>query len=334
MSHEIESIAYDKGVPWHGLGYKVTNLTPDQMLQAANLDWTVSKRPIFVAEHPNFKTLPTLYNLPFPNLFALVRDSDNRVLGPCGPRYTPFQNSEVMDFFNKFTEAGHMQMEVAGSLKGGTWIWALARILDGSFDLMGGDMNYTYLLLVSPHVWSEAATIMFTSVRVVCWNTLTRALNKKITEKFRLLHTQPFSQLKDVAQISVEQAMLEKQIFAAKAKVLAESKVKMYTDVYRYYGQLVLRKTKAEVDTIDILELGKSRGVHTMMSNYHAGPGARLESANGTWWGAFNGVTRYIDHQKGRGDRGQALYNAWLAHSDAVTKRKALELAYEYAIAT
>ena len=54
MSHELEMIdgkaqmAYAGDVPWHGLGVKVSNdLTPQQMLEAAGLDWTVDPVELF-----------------------------------------------------------------------------------------------------------------------------------------------------------------------------------------------------------------------------------------------------------------------------------------------
>ena len=44
MAHNVETMAYAGEVPWHGLGYRVPmDLTPDQMLEAASLDWTVTK---------------------------------------------------------------------------------------------------------------------------------------------------------------------------------------------------------------------------------------------------------------------------------------------------
>ena len=50
MAHEVEMIdgiaqmAYAGDVPWHGLGTEVSNdLTPQQMMQKAGLDWTVEK---------------------------------------------------------------------------------------------------------------------------------------------------------------------------------------------------------------------------------------------------------------------------------------------------
>ena len=48
MAHELEFVdgkaqmAYVGGVPWHGLGTRVlADLTSEQMLKAAGLDWEV-----------------------------------------------------------------------------------------------------------------------------------------------------------------------------------------------------------------------------------------------------------------------------------------------------
>ena len=61
-------------------------------------------------------------------------------------------------------------------------------------------------------------------------------------------------------------------------------------------------------------------------------PGAELKSAKGTWWGALNGVTYHMDHTKRESERvkGGALYSSWLG-PNAATKRRALDLATEYA---
>ena len=55
MAHNIETMAWANDEPWHGLGVKVEDsLTPLQMLEAAELDWTVSKRPSYTIDSPNW----------------------------------------------------------------------------------------------------------------------------------------------------------------------------------------------------------------------------------------------------------------------------------------
>ena len=55
MAHKVETMAYAGEVPWHGLGTKVEdNLTPAEMMKAAGLDWTVSKRPAEVKDNDTY----------------------------------------------------------------------------------------------------------------------------------------------------------------------------------------------------------------------------------------------------------------------------------------
>ena len=49
MAHAVETMAYAGEVPWHGLGKQVLpDLTPEQMLYEAGLDWSVEKIPAMI----------------------------------------------------------------------------------------------------------------------------------------------------------------------------------------------------------------------------------------------------------------------------------------------
>ena len=191
MAHEVESMAYAGQVPWHGLGNQVGDeMTPEEMMIAADLNWTVSKRPAYTIEEPTWKDGVGLLSCPDDHF--VVRDSDKKILSHCGNDYVPFQNEEVMSFFKKFVSNSTMKMHTAGSLKDGKEIWGLAK-LDASFTLAGGDRVEGFLLINSPHVSGKALTIKFTPVRVVCNNTLTYAINTASNRgTFRILHLQMF----------------------------------------------------------------------------------------------------------------------------------------------
>jgi hypothetical protein len=75
MAHEIEMIngvaqmAYAGETPWHGLGVKVSNdLTPDQMMKKAGLDWEVTKEDIYFGD-----------KVKVPGKKALIRTSDSKL---------------------------------------------------------------------------------------------------------------------------------------------------------------------------------------------------------------------------------------------------------------
>ena len=340
MAHLIETMAYAGEVPWHGLGTQVdSNMSPEQMLVAAGLDWTVSKRPAYFAAE---KFVPNLYA---PELntnmvlvednFFVVRDTDNKVLSHAGTGYNPFQNRDVMSFFKKFTEAGDMFMETAGSLKEGQEIWGLAKLKDG-FQLAGGDEVKGYLLLNNSHKVGKAMTVMFTPIRVVCNNTLTLALNDSGANKFRILHLQMFDQeIMQAAEEALGLSSTRMAQFKEQSEFLA-SKRAQTLDVDNFIAEMFQKDT--------LLERGKAvnqnelpplrdefkRTALAVAEAYEVSPGSTLASAKGTWWGALNAVTYVVDHPRRTSSEGSSLYSAWFGNG-ANVKRKAMEKALEYA---
>lgn len=165
MSHEVETMAYAGQVPWHGLGARIDdNISPEEMLKAAGLDWQVDLLPL-KADKPDGTQISVK------DRFALVRSDNNRVLTIAGKSWRPLQNSEMLDFVGRYTRAGGAMLETAGSLRNGRTVWALANLNKG-FALAGGDKVDGYLLFTSPHEVGRAITVRTTTVRVVCKNTM------------------------------------------------------------------------------------------------------------------------------------------------------------------
>ena len=156
MVAAVETMAYAGEVPWHGLGVPVSNdLTPAQMMQKAGLDWTVNEVESYVRWEG--KELPT-------GLKSLVRSSDGKILTNVGENWNPCQNETAFEFFHEYVMAGDMEMNTAGSLRGGQMVWALAKVKD-SFELFGGDQIDSYLLF-SNRI-SMVRRLMFVSHRYV-----------------------------------------------------------------------------------------------------------------------------------------------------------------------
>lgn len=329
MTDAVEKMAYAGEVPWHGLGNAVSDkLSPAQMLKAAGLDWTVSKRPMFFAgPKGDTKMYPSSEDL------ALVRDSDNYHLSTVGTKYKPIQNADALDFFSKFTKAGKMNMETAGSLWHGRWVWGLARV-GHDFALGKGskaDEVRSYLLFASPHVHGKSAIIQYTSVRVVCWNTLSMALGAKMKGKgnpFRMPHSQEFNEhTRKAAEDALGLALEQSQEFKVVAELLAKKKAPA-PKVEEYFAE-ILRFDPAKADKKKDGEVKEPRMLPKFRHALEHAPGNALPSAQGTWWGALNAVTYVIDHETGT-DRNTALRNAWLGHT-ANLKREALKVAIERA---
>ena len=333
MTAAVKTMAYANEVPWHGLGFKVSNaLSPAQMMKAAGLDWKVEKRKMFYHPADGKKQIEV------PGKFALVRDKDDKMLSVVGATYKPVQNDIAMDFFKKFVVAGKMQMETAGALYGGQYIWSLAR-LGKDFTLGKGDEVRGFLLLCQPHILGKAMVIQFTPIRVVCWNTLNFALGSDLKGRpgaFRMPHSMAFNDsVRASAELALGLATNQMEEFKLAATVLSKRKAKpadvekYFCDVLKFDPKTVAkegpRKSKKTKDD----KVKEPRMLEKLRLALTHSPGSQLPSAAGTWWGALNAVTFVVDHELGR-DQSAALRTSWMG-GKAVLKRRAVDLAIKEA---
>lgn len=320
MAHAVETMAYAGQVPWHGLGVPVdNNLTPQQILVAAGLDWTVKKQPMYLGE----KFDKDARRAKIPGSYALVRETDGKVLTIVGETYKPVQNEAAFEFFKGFVDAGHMTMETTGSLWGGRYVWALARI-GHDFKVGKGDEIKSYLLLASPHVRGKALLIQYTPIRVVCWNTLTFAVGSDLKGRgnaFRMPHCTAFDDAaKGQATQCLGLAVKQNTQFQELAGLLAKKKASA-DDVEDFFKTVLRFDPKTARKKKD----GTPREPNALPMFRHAlehAPGQELPTARGTWWGAVNAVSYVLDHEVGRASD-TALKNSWLGHL-ANVKRNAL----------
>ena len=131
MAHMVETMAYAGELPWHGLGTKVIDdLTPEQMMQKAGVDWTVEKQDMITSGGSTVKSKQ-----------ALVRSSDGEVLDIVGKGWNPVQNADAFNFFEDYVKAGDMQMHTAGSLNGGKVRWF------GHLQKLTNHLNFSMVML-------------------------------------------------------------------------------------------------------------------------------------------------------------------------------------------
>jgi len=341
MAHQVETMAWTGDKPWHGLGVEVApSLTPLEMQEAAGLDWTVSKRPSYTLDAPEWSENVGIIQAE--NTFHIVRDTDNRVLSHCGRDYIPIQNQNIFEFFKRFTDAGHMTMETAGSLKDGGEIWGLAKISE-DFELAGEDAIKGYLLINQPHIVGRSLIIKLTPIRVVCNNTLTFALQRGGTASFRMPHVKVFGD--DVIKAAEEALGLsgERMTEFKEAATLLSKKKAKHSSVLEYVGEVYQPLMIAEYRHEQELKargelLGDLPPLAEKFNKYpklvvdalNYAPGAQLKSSRGTWWGALNAITYVEDHLHESQIPGNTLHSAWFGAS-ANLKSKALDLAVKYA---
>lgn len=319
MAHELEIVngvaqmAYAGDVPWHGLGVKVPeDLTSEQMLEAAGLNWKVEKYPAFAImdENDPNSVIET-------GRSALVRTSDRKLLDVVSDDWNPVQNQEAFEFFNEFVMAGDMSMETAGSLKGGQIVWGLAKVKE-SFELFKGDQIDSYLLFSNFHKYGFSTDVRFTPIRVVCNNTLTLSLNSTVERMVKVSHRKQFvsSDVKNMLGIATDKLQKYKDM----AQFLGSKKAKTESVVEYFERIFPLNNTHKE-------EGKRSKNADIALDILHTQPGH--EYAEGSWWQPFNAVTFMTDHVLGR-SADTRLQSAWYGNNKTL-KTKALELAVEFA---
>lgn len=298
MAHEIESIAYANQVPWHGLGARIEDsATPEEFLKAAGLDWEVNLHPL-IAEVEGEK-------VPVPGRFALIRNTDKKVMTVTGSAWKPLQNRDTLDFMSRYVAAGGAKMETAGSLRGGKIVWGLAK-LSHSFEVRPGDRVEGYMLITSPHVVGQAISIRTTTVRVVCANTM--ALAERGGEvNYRQNHLTAFDIEK--AHEAVQNAHEELAACERRAKVLDKLKLTAEDAVRKVLVPVFMPEIETDSEVIksimnaDVMPKKLAEILHSIEN----APGAIADNG----WGVLNGITHWIDHVQGHGAESR-MYRSWI----------------------
>lgn len=297
MSHMIErkedgsySIAYAGEACWHGLGKNVHNdLTPEQMLVEAQVDWAVEKQPLYRKVGDDFEVTGNC---------ALVRDLDNKILSYVSEDWNPLQNAEAFGFFHEFVMAGDMEMHTAGSLKGGQVVWCLAK-LKNPINIFGKDVIEPYFLFTNPHRFGSAIDVRLTNIRVVCNNTITMALGEKATNQVvKMSHRSMFNP--ETVKALLGMADMKNRKFSDAMEFLT---TKRYTEdsATEFFAKVFPKVTKKDDNAL-------SKNAKDAIGIVEIQPGADIFP--GTFYNLLNAVTFLGTHEIGR-ETDTRLYNQW-----------------------
>lgn len=323
MSAEVESMFSVVEVPWHGLGrvLKVPPKTPEEAIILAGQNWNVEKYPEFV--RIGDKEVPT-------GLYSVVRSSDHRVLGRGMTKgYTLVQNNEAFRWFQPFMDEGLVTLESAGSLRGGRRVWVLARINAEPVEIVKDDAVVRYILLSNSHDGSLAVRAGFTTTRVVCANTLAASHNSEASKLLRIRHTKNvLAALEDVQDI-MKVANAEFEASVEQMRAMARKGVDI-EDVKKYVRKVFepevsMAKTLGDAESKAKAQKQGDRLVARIIPLFEKGRGNDMDGVRGTMWAAYNAVTEYLSHERGRTDD-RRVDSLWFGDSSRVGE-KAFKLA-------
>ena len=319
MVHLVETMAYVNATPWHGLGSRLTEKQPLEVWQReAGMDWKIQESPV----HFKADAIGHMGSIhTFPEQKVLYRSDNKAPLSVVSNRYQVVQPREVLEFYRDRTEISGYELETAGVLKGGRKFWALART-GQTTELMGNDQVNGYLLLATSCDGTLATTATPTTVRVVCNNTLTIALDGT-SRAIKVPHSTRFDPQAVKKQLGV--AVSQWDSFMHRMRMLSERKVQWHEAMGFFMSVLCDASPNSPLPAV----LPNERALRKVQSLYEGqGRGSTLASAQGTAWGLLNAVTEYVDHERRARSNEYRMDSAWFGQG-AQIKQRALEVALQ-----
>lgn len=338
MAHELDfskgqaAIAFRGDVPWHGLGESILPQDSiDDIRIKAGLDYDVIKTPVWYSvpmdsAYPNRQGGGTGIATS-KDRCVLYRSDTGDDLSVVSDRYQVVQPREIMEFYRDLVEHYGFQIEVAGALKGGRKVWALANT-HNAFQLQDRDQVKGYLLLATSYDGTMATQARFTSIRVVCNNTLTFA-----SEQGKANVSVPHSTKFDADQVKLDLRVGKAWAdFEERSRAMATRPVtkdeSMRFLLNTYLGHAGKEDTKAWLAEDERNEARLNKLVDRLQTALFESPGAHMTSARGMLWGLVSAVTFDVDHQLPSRSQDTRLDKAWFGSGENI-KNRAWELAEE-----
>jgi len=339
MAHQLEQMDYVGETPWHGLGNQLTQNQPIEVwAQQAGMDWRIESSNVsYMAQNERGQSII----MPYEEQRVLYRSDTHAPLSVVSQRYQEVQPKQILEFYRDLTEQSGFELETAGVLKGGKKFWALART-GQSTALKGKDVSNGYILLATACDGTLATTAQFTSIRVVCNNTLAIALRGQNSSAgvVKVPHSTKFDADKVKQQLGVSVRAWDEHMYEMKQlsqRKVTQGEAAAFFDAvfnntsmsvtdqeeniiqfYRNVANPNPTKEKAEPN-------GRAMGKAMIMFNGQ-GRGAELSSAKNTAYGLLCSITEFADHERRAMSTDHRLDSAWFG-AGANLKQRGLEQA-------
>lgn len=332
MAHELTvnkktqraEMAYAGDTPWHGLGQQLTKgASIEAWTESAGMNWKINRSRVRYGEGDN-QQIDEQHHV-------LFRSDCKSPLGIVSPKFKIVQPRDVLEFFRDLVGANGFELETAGTLFGGRRFWALASIGESAVINAGSDIVGGYLLLCTGADGTLATTARFTTVRVVCNNTLSMSLSSKDKNEVVVSHRSHFKPAEIKDRLGIARGEFKKFVGAMRelSKVAVDAKTADAMTVHLLNEPAKVEAAKKLGQTQELLDKTRaSKGYAEIMRLFGGqGKGAQLPGAKDTAWGWVNAVTEHVDYQYGTKKTDDSRLNgAWFDRGDD-TKTRAVELA-------
>lgn len=324
MAHQVETMAYVGDKPWHGIGRELSPNQPiDVWARESGMNWRIESADVsYTAKNSAGQNII----MPYCDHKVLYRSDTLDALSVVSQRYQEVQPREILEFYRDLTEKADFELETAGVLKGGRKLWALART-GQSATLKGKDVSHGYVLLATACDGTLATTAQFTSIRVVCNNTLAISLADNRGGVVKVPHSTVFDGEKVKAQLGLSISTWDEHNY--QMKQLSERRVtqaeatnflnRVFNDAD--YNIIPFATNQRQNSSV----IPNAKAMNQIMAMFNGqGRGADLDSAKDTAYGLLCSITEFVDHERRAMSMDHRLDSAWFG-TGAILKQKGLE---------
>lgn len=270
--------------PWTGIlkSARTESRTARQVMVDANLDWRAKAQG-----------LRTEDGLLISSHKAIVRETDNKILGVVTSGYNILQNSESFGFVDSLVDDGHMTYEGAGTVDDGKSIFIQGRLPEGG-EVAPDDVVWPYLAFVNRHDGGGSVVACLTSVRIICANTQRAAIKqgKANDNAICIRHSKGLHDRLENAREVFGWASTNFGEYLVAAKSLVAKKVSNISELRKYFEN-VLQAERIDGD----LHTKTGNKVERLVELFEVGAGNSSQYVRGTYWAAMNAVTQFVDHE-------------------------------------
>lgn len=143
----------------------------NEAIQFANLAWKALRVPLFVEngaikKHYQNDEISEGFNEVEDNA-AIMRSSDERVLGIVGNQFTPIQNISLFRFVESLREVAGNEVKyfAAGNIGDGKRVWLMAE-LPGTIEVVPDDPIKEYIFIDNAHDGTQGLRISYAPIRI------------------------------------------------------------------------------------------------------------------------------------------------------------------------
>jgi phage/plasmid-like protein (TIGR03299 family) len=259
-------------MPWTKLGTVIDQpVSPAEAIRLAGLDWGVELSPL--------KTTFKGKTIDVPDRYAVLRDTDGKVLGNVGSKYETFHNTEAFEFFEPITANGDGAIVAAGSLRNDRVPFIVAKA-PLPFSVLDADEHNLFWLLRTSHDGTKAVEVAQMIIRGQCMNQLGMpSFTRNAEQRWAVPHV---SNLRDKLR-EAEHVLSATEDYVASFTETAERLAAVDLEVEEFRAMLttIMPERPRTVEVID------------KMAALFTGSDTHEHTGNG--WGAVNAVSEYFD---------------------------------------